>query len=203
LFDIGYLRHIPNWVHMQPKDEDEFVDMLWTMANYNAGPIAIRYPRGAGTGAKPKPEPKLLEIGKAEVVQHGREVAIFGLGNMFEVAEEAARKLQEKGISVALINPRWIKPLDTGTLEFFARGVEVLCTIEDHVLHNGFGCAVMEHLYSQGIHTPVVRIGWPDEFIEHGSVPILRKKHGITAEALVEKVLPLLRKKPAAKSSAA
>ena len=203
LFDIGYLRHIPNWVHMQPKDEDEFVDMLWTMANYNAGPIAIRYPRGAGTGAKPKPEPKLLEIGKAEVVQHGREVAIFGLGNMFEVAEEAARKLQEKGISVALINPRWIKPLDTGTLEFFARGVEVLCTIEDHVLHNGFGCAVMEHLYSQGIPTPVVRIGWPDEFIEHGSVPILRKKHGITAEALVEKVLPLLRKKPAAKSSAA
>jgi 1-deoxy-D-xylulose-5-phosphate synthase len=203
LFDIGYLRHIPNWVHMQPKDEDEFVDMLWTMANYSAGPIAIRYPRGAGTGAKPKPEPKLLEIGKAEVVQHGREVAIFGLGNMFEVAEEAARKLQEKGISVALINPRWIKPLDTGTLEFFARGVEVLCTIEDHVLHNGFGCAVMEHLYSQGIHTPAVRIGWPDEFIEHGSVPILRKKHGITAEALVEKVLPLLRKKPAAKSSAA
>jgi 1-deoxy-D-xylulose-5-phosphate synthase len=203
LFDIGYLRHIPNWVHMQPKDEDEFVDMLWTMANYNAGPIAIRYPRGAGTGAKPKPEPKLLEIGKAEVVQHGRDVAIFGLGNMFEVAEEAARKLEEKGISVALINPRWIKPLDTGTLEFFARSVEVVCTIEDHVLHNGFGCAVMEHLYSQGIHTPTVRIGWPDEFIEHGSVPILRKKHGITAEALVEKVLPLLRKKPAAKSSAA
>jgi 1-deoxy-D-xylulose-5-phosphate synthase len=203
LFDIGYLRHIPNWVHMQPKDEDEFVDMLWTMANYNAGPIAIRYPRGSGTGAKPKPEPKLLEIGKAEVVQHGREVAIFGLGNMFEVAKEAARKLEEKGISVALINPRWIKPLDTGTLEFFARSVEVVCTIEDHVLHNGFGCAVMEHLYSQGIHTPMVRIGWPDEFIEHGSVPILRQKHGITADALVEKVLPLLRKKPAAKSSAA
>ncbi|HET7227486.1 MAG TPA: 1-deoxy-D-xylulose-5-phosphate synthase [Chthoniobacterales bacterium] len=203
LFDIGYLRHIPNWVHMQPKDEDEFADMLWTMANYHAGPIAIRYPRGAGTGAKPKPEPKLLEIGKAEVVQHGRDVAIFGLGNMFEVAEEAARKLQEKGISVALINPRWIKPLDTGTLEFFARSVEVLATIEDHVLHNGFGCAVMEHLYSQGIHTPIVRIGWPDEFIEHGGVPILRKKHGITADALVEKVLPLLRKKPVEKSSAA
>jgi 1-deoxy-D-xylulose-5-phosphate synthase len=203
LFDIGYLRHIPNWVHMQPKDEDEFADMLWTMANYHAGPIAIRYPRGAGTGAKPKSEPKLLEIGKAEVVQHGRDVAIFGLGNMFEVAEEAARKLQEKGISVALINPRWIKPLDTGTLEFFARSVEVLATIEDHVLHNGFGCAVMEHLYSQGIHTPIVRIGWPDEFIEHGGVPILRKKHGITADALVEKVLPLLRRKPVEKSSAA
>ena len=198
LFDIGYLRHIPNWVHMQPKDEDEFVDMLWTMAHYNSGPIAIRYPRGSGTGAKPKAEPKLLEIGKAEVVQHGRDVAIFGLGNMFELAQEAADKLQAQGFSVALINPRWIKPLDTGTLEFFARSVEVVCTIEDHVLHNGFGCAVIEHLHSHFIQTPVVRIGWPDEFIEHGAVPILRKKHGITADALVEKVLPLLRKRTAA-----
>lgn len=203
LFDIGYLRHIPNWVHMQPKDEDEFVDMLWTMAHYNSGPIACRYPRGSGTGAQIKPEPKLLEIGKAEVVQHGRDVAIFGLGNMFEVSEEAARKLEEKGISVALINPRWIKPMDTGTLEFFARSVEVVCTIEDHVLHNGFGCAVMEHLHSQMINTPVVRVGWPDQFIEHGAVPILRKKHGITADALVEKVLPLLRKKSSLRPSVA
>jgi 1-deoxy-D-xylulose-5-phosphate synthase len=203
LFDIGYLRHIPNWMHMQPKDEDEFVDMLWTMAHYNAGPIAIRYPRGSGTGAKPKAEPKLLEIGKAEVVQHGREVAIFGLGNMFEVAQEAAKKLEERGISVALINPRWIKPLDTGTIEFFARAVEVVATIEDHVLYNGFGCALMEHLHSQRINTPVVRVGWPDEFIEHGSVPILRKKHGITADALVEKVLPLLKNKTAVKTNVA
>ncbi len=100
---------------------------------------------------------RLLEIGKAEVVQHGRDVAIFGLGAMFEIAEEAARKLEEKGISVALINPRWIKPMDTGRLEFFARSVDVVCTIEDHVLHNGFGCAVMEHLHSRMINTPVVR----------------------------------------------
>ena len=197
LFDIGYLRHVPGIVHMQPKDEDEFVDMLWTIANYNDGPIAIRYPRGAGTGAVPKPQPKLLEIGKAEVVQHGRDVAIFGLGNMFEVAQEAARKLEAQGVSVALINPRWIKPMDVGTLEFFARGTQVVCTIEDHVLHNGFGCAVMEHLHEKMISTPVVRIGWPDQFIEHGTIPILRKKHGITADALVEKVLPLLRQKAA------
>jgi 1-deoxy-D-xylulose-5-phosphate synthase len=203
LFDIGYLRHIPNFVHMQPKDEDEFVDMLWTIANYNSGPIAIRYPRGPGTGAKPKESPRLLEIGKAEVVQHGRDVAIFGLGNMFEVAQEAAKLLEAQGVSVALINPRWIKPIDTGTLEFFARSVEVVATLEDHVLHNGFGCAVMEHLHSRMINTPVVRIGWPDHFIEHGTIPILRKKHGITAEALVEKVMPLLRQKPAAKTSAA
>ncbi len=195
LFDIGYLRHVPNLVHMQPKDEDEFVDMLWTMANYTSGPIAVRYPRGAGTGAQVKPAPKLLEIGKAEVVQHGRDVAIFGLGNMFEVAAEAGRMLEEQGYSVALINPRWIKPLDTGTIEFFARGTQVICTIEDHVLHNGFGCGVMEHLSTEMIHTPVVRVGWPDQFVEHGTIPILRKKHGLTAEALVAKVLPFLKKK--------
>ncbi|MBA3544493.1 MAG: 1-deoxy-D-xylulose-5-phosphate synthase, partial [Chthoniobacterales bacterium] len=97
------------------------------------------------------------------------------------------------------INPRWIKPLDTGTLEFFARSVQVLCTLEDHVLHNGFGCGVMEHLATQRITTPVVRIGWPDQFIEHGSIPVLREKHGLTSDALVEKVLPLL-KKPAEKA---
>jgi 1-deoxy-D-xylulose-5-phosphate synthase len=177
--------------------------MLWTMANYTAGPIAIRYPRGAGTGANPKDSPKLLEIGKAEVVQHGRQVAIFGLGNMFELAVEAANKLQAMGISVALVNPRWIKPLDTGTLEFFARSAEVIATIEDHVLHNGFGCAVMEHLHSQGIYTPVVRIGWPDQFVEHGSIPVLRQKHGLTSHVLVEKVLPFLRKQTPARSTAA
>ncbi len=193
VFDIGYLRHVPGIVHMQPKDEDEFVDMLWTIANYTSGPIAIRYPRGVGTGAQPKATPKLLEIGKAEVVQHGRDVAIFGLGNMFEIGVEAARLLEAHGVSVALINPRWIKPLDTGTIEFFARAAQVVCTLEDHVLHNGFGCALMEHLHTQMINTPVVRIGWPDQFIEHGTIPILRKKHGLTAEALVEKVLPLLK----------
>ncbi len=190
LFDIGYLRHIPNIVHMSPKDEDEFVDMLWTMANYSAGPIAIRYPRGVGTGVKPKDQPRILEIGKAEVVKNGTQVAIFGLGNMCQMAEEAAKMLEAKGISTAVINPRWIKPLDANMIEFFARGVDVICTIEDHVLHNGFGCSVIEHLNDAGIKTPVVRVGWPDQFVEHGAVDILRKKHGLTAEATVEKILP-------------
>jgi len=203
LFDIGYLRHVPNIVHMQPKDEEEFVDMLWTMLNYHQGPIAIRYPRGAGTGAKPKAQPKLLEIGKAEVVQHGREVALLGLGNMFALAQETAKVLEADGVSVALINPRWIKPLDAGTLEFFARSVDVICTFEDHVLHNGFGCAVMEYLSEARIHTPVVRIGWPDQFVEHGSIPILRKKHGVTTDAAVEKMRPLLRTTQTIKSKSA
>ncbi len=192
LFDIGYLRHVPNFIHMQPKDEDEFVDMLWTMANYDDGPSAVRYPRGAGVGATPKAKPQLLEIGKAEVVNDGHDVALIGLGTMFEIADQARTLLEKQGHSVALINPRWIKPIDTETIERFARKVKVICTLEDHVLHNGFGCAVMEHLSKARITTPVERIGWPDEFIEHGSVPILRQKHGLTPESVVEKVTPHL-----------
>ncbi len=198
LFDIGYLRPIPNIVHMQPKDEDEFVDMLWTMANYQGGPIAIRYPRGIGAGVVPKEQPRLLEIGKAEVVKHGTQVAIFGLGGMCQVAQEAAAQLEALGISTAVVNPRWIKPLDTGTIEFFARSVQVICTMEDHVLHNGFGCSIAEHLSDAGIKTTVVRVGWPDQFVEHGSVDLLRQKHGLTAAAAVEKILPHVRLKKAA-----
>ncbi len=188
LFDIGYLRHVPNIVHMQPKDEAEFVNMLWTMKNYDDGPIAIRYPRGTGPGALLPDKPEVLEIGKAEIVRHGERVALFGLGNMFEMAEEVADQLTERDISTALINPRWIKPLDTSTIEFFARKVDVICTFEDHVLHNGFGCSIIEHLNDSGIHVPVVRIGWPDEFIEHGKIPILREKHGLTAAAAIAKI---------------
>ncbi len=202
LFDIGYLRHVPGLVHMQPKDEEEFVDMLWTMAHYK-GPIAIRYPRGAGTGATPKAEPQLLEIGKAEVLKEGSDVAIFGLGNMCELAGKAAGELEARGISTAVINPRWIKPLDVETIRRFAESVKVIATVEDHVLLNGFGCSIVELLNDLGIHTPVVRIGWPDEFIEHGSVPILRKQHGLTVEALVEKVLPYVEAKTAASSTEA
>lgn len=206
LFDIGYLRHIPNLIHMQPKDEDEFSDMLWTMANHTEGPTCIRYPRGSGTGVQPKAQPKLLEIGKAEVVKHGStqpvRVAILGLGGMCQMGELAAAQLEAQGISTAVINPRWIKPLDTALIEFFARSVDVICTIEDHVLHNGFGCSIMEHLSTQRITTPVVRIGWPDQFVEHGAPDILRKKHGLTVENTVKTILAALPAKAGAKSVA-
>jgi 1-deoxy-D-xylulose-5-phosphate synthase len=122
-------------------------------------------------------------------------VAIFGLGGMCTMACAAAEILEAQGISAAVINPRWIKPLDTGTIEFFARSADVVCTIEDHVLHNGFGCAVIEHLNDASIKTPVVRLGWPDQFIEHGAVDILRKKHGLTAQTAVARILPFLKTK--------
>ena len=201
LFDIGYLRPVPGIIHMQPKDESEFADMLWTIAHHE-GPAAIRYPRGAGTGAVPAKRPKLLEIGKSEVLRHGTRAAIFALGNMCELALPAAEELEKLGISTAVINARWIKPLDTATIEFFAGGCEILSTMEDHVLHNGFGSAVIEHLSDQGIKTPVVRIGWPDEFIEHGTVPILRQKHGLTVEATVQKILSRLEPSQAIPSNA-
>lgn len=189
LFDIGFLRHIPGLVHMQPKDENELADMLHTMAAYDAGPSAIRYPRGPITGTPVRPERRILEIGKAEIVADGTDVALIGLGTLFEMAERTKIMLEAKGLSVALINPRFIKPLDAAVLEQYARKCRVLCTFEDHVLLNGFGAGVIEHLHSAGIHTPVERIGWPDEFIEHGKPEILRELHGITPEAAATAIL--------------
>ena len=197
LFDIGYLRHIPNMVHMQPIDEDEFSDMLWTMSQYDDGPIAVRYPRGAGTGAQPKENPRLLEIGKGELVKDGCDVALIGLGFVHNLAVEAGEELEAQGYSVALVNPRFIKPLDEELILDVAKRCKVICTFEDHVLKNGFGASIIELLHDAGVDTPVERIGWPDEFVEHGKVDILRTKHGITAAAAIEKVLPHLPSKAA------
>jgi 1-deoxy-D-xylulose-5-phosphate synthase len=189
LFDIGYLRHVPGLIFMQPKDETEMVDMLHFMAQYDDGPTAIRYPRGPIAGTPIASERRKIEIGKAEVVADGHDVALIGLGTMFEVAEQAKKLLEEKGYSVALINPRFIKPLDATVLKDYASKCRVVCTFEDHVIHNGFGAAVIELLHDAGINTPVERIAWPDEFVEHGKPDILRALHHLTPEAAVAKVL--------------
>jgi 1-deoxy-D-xylulose-5-phosphate synthase len=182
---------------MQPVDEDEFVDMLWTMAHYDDGPIAVRYPRGAGTGTQPKEKPRLLEIGKGELVHDGCDVALIGLGFVHDLAVEARGKLEARGYSAALVNPRFIKPLDKELILDVARRCKVICTFEDHVIKNGFGASVIECLHEARIDTPVERVGWPDEFVEHGKVDILRDKHGITSDAAVKKVLPHLSRKAA------
>lgn len=196
LFDIGYLRHIPGIVHMQPKDEDEFVDMLHTMAEYDSGPSAIRYPRGVINGTPIKPQPALLEIGKAEIVAEGNDVLLIGLGTFFQMATEVKSILEEKGYSVGLINPRFIKPLDSSAIRSQAAKCKVVCTFEDHVLLHGFGASVIEDLHIGGIQTPVERIGWPDQFIEHGKPETLRSLHGITVEDAVEKVMKHLSSLP-------
>ncbi len=189
LFDISYLRGIPNIVHMIPKDEDELADMLHT-ALLHDGPVAIRYPRGVGRGIPCKPFPKAIPIGKSEILQHSENdaVALFALGTMVPMAEEISCELAKEGVRAAVINARFAKPLDTQTLEFFARSVKVILTLEDHVLMGGFGSAILEALSNLGIATPVERIGWPDRFIEHGKPEQLREKYGLTVAAGLEKV---------------
>jgi 1-deoxy-D-xylulose-5-phosphate synthase len=193
LFDISYLRGIPNMVHMVPKDEDELADMLFTAMHWN-GPIAVRYPRGVGPGTPVKDVPMMIPIGKAELLQNSDhdQVAIFALGALVPMAEEIARKIEGAGSSAAVINARFTKPMDVEMLEFYARSVDVILTLEDHVLRGGFGSVVLEELNNLGISTPVVRIGWPDQFIEHGRLDALRAKYGITVEAAMEKLRPYL-----------
>jgi 1-deoxy-D-xylulose-5-phosphate synthase len=193
LFDISYLRGIPNIVHMVPKDEDELADMLYT-AMLHDGPSAVRYPRGTGPGTPVKDHPAAIPIGTAELIQDGEDVAIFGLGALLPMAQELAAKLEDQGHSAAVINPRFVKPLDREMLARYAQRAGVIVTFEDHVLMGGFGSAVMEALNEMQLSVPVVRIGWPDHFIEHGKVEQLRAKYGISVEAALEKLAPYLRK---------
>jgi len=193
LFDISYLRGVPNLIHMDPRDEDELQDMMFTALQHN-GPSAIRYPRGIGPGAVVKDQPQALEIGRAEVLQDGRDVAIFALGAMVAEAERLARLLKAEGQSVAVINARFAKPVDADCIARYARRCGLLVTMEDHVLAGGFGSAVLETLNAEEIDVPVVRIGWPDTFIEHGKPEALREKYGLTAEAALGRVRPHLKR---------
>jgi 1-deoxy-D-xylulose-5-phosphate synthase len=193
LFDIAYLRCLPNVIAMAPKDEDDLVDMMFT-ATHQRHPTFIRYPRGAAEGVPIKDQPKLLEIGKAEVIENfssngKRKVALFGLGPMNALARKAASQLAAEGFDCAVINPRFTKPLDVGTHEFFGKAADVIVTLEDHALMGGYGSAVLELFSEKGVNTPVVRIGWPDQFIEHASTQDeLRRKYGLTVENTVAKV---------------
>jgi 1-deoxy-D-xylulose-5-phosphate synthase len=190
LFDIAYLRGIPEMVLMAPKDENELADMMKTSITL-AGPSAIRYPRGPVAGVQRRPA-QVLPVGKAEVIADGSDVAILGLGHMMPLAQELAAGLEAEGYSAAVINPRFIKPIDREMIEKYAGRVAAFVTFEDHVKMGGFGSAVLEALEEIGSKVPVVRIAWPDQFIEHGKVDALRAKYGITAEAAQAQVLPLL-----------
>jgi 1-deoxy-D-xylulose-5-phosphate synthase len=192
LFDISYLRGIPNIIHMDPKDEDELQDMMQTALEHK-GPSAIRYPRGIGPGSVLKDVPVALEIGKAEVLQDGSDIAIFALGNMVAEATKLAKLLAAEGQSVAVINARFAKPLDVDCVAKYARKCGVLVTMEDHVLAGGFGSAVLEALSGAELEVPVVRVGWPDQFIEHGKAEDLRAKYGLTPEAALARVRPHLK----------
>jgi 1-deoxy-D-xylulose-5-phosphate synthase len=169
--------------------------MMFT-ATHQQHPTFIRYPRGVAEGVPIKEQPKLLEVGKAEVIQNfssnaakRRKIALFGLGPMNTLARKAAAQLSAEGFDCAVINPRFTKPLDAGTHEFFGKTADVAVTMEDHALMGGYGSAVLELFSEKGVTTPVVRIGWPDQFIEHASTQDeLRRKYGLTVENIVAKV---------------
>lgn len=193
LYDISFLRSVPNVILAAPKDEDELADMLYT-ATQTPHPSVIRYPRGSAQGVRMKPDPALIEVGKAEVLEHfapanGPKIALFPLGNMQSLARSVAEQLRAAGCNVARINPRFVKPIDLATHEFFGRASDIVVTFEDHALAGGYGSGVLELFSERRIKTPVVRVGWPDKFIEHAStVEDLRAKHRLTPEHIVAQV---------------
>lgn len=190
LFDISYLRCVPNVVVMQPKDEDELVDMLHTSLQL-PGPGFIRYPRGAGTGVKIKEQPATLPVGHAEVLREGSNIMIWALGSMVQDALKLAERLAtEENLSVGVVNARFVKPLDRALLLSHAACIPLLVTMEDHVLAGGFGSSVLEALQDADCPTAVERIGWPDKFVEHGSnVEILRAAYGLAPDDIHRRVL--------------
>jgi 1-deoxy-D-xylulose-5-phosphate synthase len=190
LFDLSYLRCIPGTTIMQPKDEDELVDMLHTSLQL-PGPAFIRYPRGAGTGARIKDAPALLPVGRAEVLREGSSLVIWALGPMVQAALRLADRLAaEERLSVGVVNARFAKPLDRELLLEQAAAVPLLVTMEDHALAGGFGSAVLEALQEARCPTPVERIGWPDRFVEHGnSVEALRAANGLAPDDVFRQVL--------------
>jgi 1-deoxy-D-xylulose-5-phosphate synthase len=197
LFDIAYLRCIPNIIAMAPKDEDELADMMFT-CTLTKHPTFIRYPRGASEGVELKDQPGLLELGKAEVIRNFEntghpKIVIFGLGNLNSMACKAADELTALHFDLAVINPRFTKPIDEAITLFYGKAADLVITMEDHTLPGGYGASVMECYSENAVHTPVLRIGWPDQFIEHAtSVTELRTKYGLTAEATVRQAKEII-----------
>jgi 1-deoxy-D-xylulose-5-phosphate synthase len=189
LFDLSYLRCVPNTVIMQPKDEDELVDMLHTSLRHD-GPAFIRYPRGAGVGTPLKDHPAEVPLGQAEVLREGSNIMIWALGSMVADALALAERFErEEGLSVGVVNARFVKPLDRTLLLSHAACIPLLVTMEDHVVSGGFGSAVLEALQEADCTVPVERIGWPDRFVEHGSsVAVLRAAHGLAPDEIYARV---------------
>ncbi len=188
MFDLSYMRNLPNLVFMAPKDENELRHMLKTALEFN-GPAALRYPRGSGPSVNYDKKIKPLEIGSAEVLKEGDELAIIAIGNMVSPSLNAADILSQKGIDVTVVNARFIKPLDKNLIIKLARRTKKIVTVEENVLQGGFGSAVMEMLEEEGIaNIQFKRIGIPDKFIEHGSPDVLRKNYGLNEECIAETI---------------
>ncbi|WP_312201190.1 1-deoxy-D-xylulose-5-phosphate synthase [Anaerospora hongkongensis] len=188
VFDFSFLRHIPNIIVMAPKDEAELRNMMTTAVHTNA-PVAIRYPRGSGTGADITKELEILPVGKAEELIHEGTMALLAIGAMVDPCLQAAGLLAQKGISCRVINARYLKPLDGELIRRLARETGAIVTVEDNSLAGGFGSAVLEYINTNNLNwVKILRLGWSDQFIEQGSRSELLAKYGMTPEGIAESV---------------
>ena len=188
-FDLSYLRLIPNMTIMVPKDEQELRDMLYTATEYRNGPIALRYPRGSGIGVPLAAEGfRLLPIGESEMMRDGEDVAVIGVGPLLYEAMKAAEDLERDGISVAVANARFVKPLDTALLDAIGVRFKHVVTLEENSIIGGFGSAVVEYFSQQKISPRVSMMGLRDAFIEHGSPQQLLEAQGLTREGIRERI---------------
>jgi len=189
------MRILPNMKLMAPKDEEELRHMLYTAIHMD-GPVAIRYPRGKALGVPLSDDLHMLEVGKAELLSPSTleraervDTVLLAYGSTVAQAQLAAQELAEEGLSVAVVNARWAKPLDREMILHLARTVGRFVTIEDHMVAGGFGSAILELLESQGIKNIDVRIiGLPDTFVEHGAPTILKELYGISSAHIKEMV---------------
>ena len=190
-FDFAFLRHIPNMTIMAPKDENELQHMVQTCLTHD-GPISVRYPRGRSLGIPLDAEPHVLPIGQGELLLDGQDIGIVAIGVMVSEAMEAARRLKEDGMSVAVVNARFVKPLDEALIRDVAKKVKCLLTIEEGCRTGGFGSAVLE-LLSEEEHwaLPTKILGLPDWYIEQGPQDLLRQKYGLTADGIYEQAKAL------------
>jgi 1-deoxy-D-xylulose-5-phosphate synthase len=187
-FDIAYLRCLPNMVLMAPRDEAMLADMLHTALVYDDGPVALRYPRGAGVGAETPAHPTAIEIGTGEILREGGTVAILGYGSGVQKALEAADILAEHGISATVADARFAKPLDAGLAAQLAAEHELLVTVEEGVLAGGFGSAVWETLSDIGVAPRILRVGLPDRYVTHGAPALLHHEVGFTGTRIAERI---------------
>ncbi|MEJ5329897.1 MAG: 1-deoxy-D-xylulose-5-phosphate synthase [Desulfobaccales bacterium] len=191
LFDLSYLRHIPNLVLMAPKDEDELRHMLYTAVRHR-GPIALRYPRGRGVGVSFSPTLQEIPLGKGEVLREGEDLLILAVGASVYPSLAAARELEKQGYQATVVNARFIKPLDEQLILSWAARTGRVLTVEENVAQGGFGSAVLELLADQGLLVPVKRIAVPDKFVEHGAPDLLRQKYGLDAQGIINAALQFL-----------
>ncbi|MBW2989132.1 1-deoxy-D-xylulose-5-phosphate synthase [Candidatus Woesearchaeota archaeon] len=190
-FDLSYLRSIPNMKIMAPKDENELGHMLKTAISLNC-PIAIRYPRGKGKGTAIESQLESIELGKAEVLKDGKDVLALCAGPLSYDALEAAEELEKKGISVCVVNSRFIKPLDEKLMTGLAARIKKVVTIEDNSSEGGFGSAVLELLEKNNIKASVKRIAVPDRFIEHGKQSQLKEDAGLSRENIIRVIREII-----------